>query len=478
MGTRGEGPALVDTKKHSGSGLRILCAKATVEFLGTFLLCFTITCAAGQAAPLAAVAIGSTLMCAIFAGGHISGAHYNPAVTLAVYIRGKCTLQEALAFWPAQFVAGFAGGGVGLLALPSSYPSGGYPALGAGVSEGSAFLAELILTFALTHNILHVATSDKQANNSYYGLAIGWTVLSGAISVGSISGGCFNPAVAMLTVVNGEASSELWVHIVGPLLGGFISGVVFRATRPSETTPEAPGSGEASVLKEQREALATYVLELIGTTLLSFTVACAASPSISSPLAPLSIGAMLMTQVFMGGPVSGGHYNPAVSLGCLVRGATGFKPLTFAIYVVVQLVAGMLGGVLARGVLDAPIGYPAVAAGVEVGRAFVAELVATFFLVFVVLQSATNSKTGGNSFFGLAIGLTVAAMAISVGGISGGAFNPAVAMLGLVSDESLASSFWVYFVAPPLGGLLAGCTFRIVSFDEFTVDKDAHAISI
>ena len=397
-----------------------------------------------------------------------SAAHYNPAVTLAVAIRGKCAPVEAALYWLAQIAGAFAGGGVGLVVLPQGQ-TGGYPVLGAGVTTGQAFVAEAVLTLSLAHTILHVATASKQTGNSYYGLAIGWTVLSGAISVGGVSGGCFNPAVAMLTVANGAASSELWLHVVAPLAGGLFAGVLFRFTHPQEVQgPEAP----AATMMSTRQALAPFVVEFVGTCMLAFTVGCAAAPSNGSGLAPLAIGAMLMTQVFMGGATSGGHYNPAVSLGALVRAAEGFTPRTALGYLAAQLAGGVAGGGLARAAVPA-IGFPAVASQTTVGAAFVAELVATSFLVFVVLQAATNSKTQGNSFFGLAIGFTVCAMAVSVGGLSGGAFNPAVAMLALVSGSPLASSFWVYLVAPPLGGVVAGIAFRVVSFDEFAIESEA-----
>ena len=135
-----------------------------------------------------------------------------------------------------------------------------------------------------------------------------------------------------------------------------------------------------------------------------------------------------------------------------------------------HLAGGVAGGGLACAVVPS-IGYPAVARSLPVGRAIICELVASFFLVTTVLQTATSSRTSGNSFFGLAIGFTVVAMAITIGPISGGAFNPAVGVLGLTTASSLTDLLgaynWVYAAGPLGGGLVGALVYRIVTFDEF-----------
>jgi aquaporin Z len=472
---------------------RKLVSKLMAEFLGTALLSFTIAAAAGQGAALAAVAIGSTLMCVIFMGGHISGAQYNPAVTLAVFVRGRMTLVEALLYMLVQLLGALSGGGSAMIVDPGW--SGGIGAPGVGsyttlnattgvldsnrVGLGSALVAEIVVTFALCHTVLHVATTNAQANNSYYGLAIGFVVLSGAISVGGVSGGAFNPAVAMLTAIKGTAgdNGNLWVWVIGPLLGGALAGSLFRLTHPSECD-----GVEGRFLYSVRTMIAPYVMEFVGTFMLCFTVAV-----VNSPLAPLSIGSMLMSMIFAGGATSGAHFNPAVTVGLLGRrelarwsaGASCSKikdhfNWRMALgYVCAQLLASCAAGLIGKVVLahSASIGFPNPAPGVLIGSAFWAELVATFFLVSVILQVATCSKVSGNSFFGLAIGYTVGAMAVAVGGVSGGAFNPAVGLLGWVaswtSPSSPPSAMWIYFVAPPIGGALAALAFRLLSYEEF-----------
>jgi aquaporin Z len=202
-----------------------------VEFIGTFFLVFTIGMTViepgvGQFAPLA---IGSVLMVMIFAGGHISGAHYNPAVSLAIFVRGKSTAAEMVAYWVAQLL-GAAMAGFLVLYLK------GFPQLTATVPDvGRALLAELLFTFALCYVILNVATAKGTANNSFYGLAIGFTVLAGAYAVGTVSGAAFNPAVALGAIVMGLFSAgNIWIYLVANLAGGALAGVVFRALNPGD----------------------------------------------------------------------------------------------------------------------------------------------------------------------------------------------------------------------------------------------------
>ena len=153
-----------------------------VEFIGTFFLVLTIGCTGLAAAPgvIAPLAIGGVLMAMIYAGGHISGAHYNPAVTLGVFLRGRCLASDVLPYWGAQLL-GAAGAAfiVGLALRGASVTPLVAPVFG-------AFLAEFLFTFALVYVVLNVATADATDGNSYFGLAIGFTVLAGAFAVGQV----------------------------------------------------------------------------------------------------------------------------------------------------------------------------------------------------------------------------------------------------------------------------------------------------
>ena len=166
------------------------------EFIGTFFLVFAVGCTVLGKVPLAPLAIGVTLMVMIYAGGHISGGHYNPAVTLAVLVRGKISRVDAVGYWVAQVVGGL------LAALAARYlvnPAKVTALSPSGRGVTVALLAEAIFTFALAFVVLNVATSRDHPDNGFYGLAIGFTVVAGAFAVGGLSGGAFNPAVAVAT---------------------------------------------------------------------------------------------------------------------------------------------------------------------------------------------------------------------------------------------------------------------------------------
>ncbi len=136
-----------------------------------------------QAAPLAPIAIGSILMVMIFAGGHVSGGHFNPAVTLAAFLRGRCERRDLLPYWIAQFVAG----AVAAVLVNFLLTGRANPAVVAVHPTVESFIVEFLFTFALCWVVLNVATSKATMGNSFYGLAIGFTVLVGAITVGGIS---------------------------------------------------------------------------------------------------------------------------------------------------------------------------------------------------------------------------------------------------------------------------------------------------
>ncbi|NCF66092.1 MAG: porin [Chloroflexi bacterium] len=204
------------------------------EFIGTFFLVFTVGMVSiDPAVPdgFAPIAIGTILAVMIFATGHISGGHLNPAVTLGVFIRGKISLNHAAIYWVVQLLAGVVAAlVVGLMkpALPASTQVGS-------IDVVSAFLAEFLFTFALVFVVLNVATAKATDGNSYFGWAIGFTVLVGAYAVGGISGGVFNPAVALGgSIMNMFAWSNIWLYLVAQLLAGVAAAYVFRFAHPGE----------------------------------------------------------------------------------------------------------------------------------------------------------------------------------------------------------------------------------------------------
>ncbi len=207
------------------------------------------------------------------------------------------------------------------------------------------------------------------------------------------------------------------------------------------------------------------VVEFIGTFFLVFTV-CTAISATGTVVAPLAIGSVLMVMVFAGGHISGGHYNPAVSTAVLLRGKLDSSE--FGPYVGTQLLAGVVAALVARVV----VGHHAAAVLPGVGKQLIVEFLFTFALAYVVLNVATAKATAGNSFYGLAIGFTVAAGAFAVGGISGGAFNPAVALGATILGALKWSHIWIYIVANFAGGAVAAVAFLYVNPDErITVEE-------
>jgi aquaporin Z len=197
--------------------------KLSVEFVGTFFLVFTVGMATAKtgAGTLAPLAIGSVLMVMVFAGGHISGAHYNPAVSTAVLIRGKITSNEWVAYVITQLVAAVL---AGLLVRGFN----GEASAAAVASTWKMLVAEFLFTFALAYVVLNVATAKGTEGNSFYGLAIGFTVATGAFAVGGISGGAFNPAVALGASVMGIFKwSHIWIYLVATLLGAAVAARAF-----------------------------------------------------------------------------------------------------------------------------------------------------------------------------------------------------------------------------------------------------------
>jgi aquaporin Z len=205
--------------------------KYLTEFIGTFFLVFTVgmtvvPLSIGSFAPLA---IGSALMIMVYAGGHISGGHYNPAVTLAVWLRGRCPASDVVPYWVSQII-GSVVASILVLALknePTVFPMG--------MNQFHALIAEFVGTFALAYVVLNVATAKGTAGNSFYGLAIGFTVVVMAFGLGGISCGAFNPAVATgITIMHLTKISCFWVYLLGNLGGGALAAIAFKFINPED----------------------------------------------------------------------------------------------------------------------------------------------------------------------------------------------------------------------------------------------------
>ena len=286
-------------------------------------------------------------------------------------------------------------------------------------------------------------------------------------------------------------ADKVWIHVVGPLAGAVLAGVLFLATHPRELDGEAPVCPGSVKL---REAAAPLLIEFFGTFFLAFTYACAMAPlNPLKQLAALSVGCMAVAQIYAGGVTSGAHYNPAITLAVLVRrklveyhsSGTRLKqrlitPLA-VMFMLTQSVAALCAGGVARGVMEfTKIGFPTlqrvssddVVTVLPQGRAVFGEMVATAVLAYVVLHSFTSEKTTGNGFFGLSIGLAMCGLTGALLHITGGALSPALGLLGLCadvgpySDYSAQHNIWIYWVGCPVGAAFAAVLFHVISFDE------------
>lgn len=199
--------------------------KYIIEFIGTFFLVLVVALTGNP------LAIGVVLAALVYMGGYISGAHYNPAVTLAVWMNKKIESAVALRYILTQFVAAVAAAAIYFVLQGKTF----IPQPGINISLPSAIIIEILFTFLLASVILHVAATTKTKGNDYFGLAIGFTLMAGAFAGGPISGGAFNPAVGVGPLLFDFAhianhTTNLFVYLFGPLVGGALASIVYKLT--------------------------------------------------------------------------------------------------------------------------------------------------------------------------------------------------------------------------------------------------------
>ena len=203
--------------------------KYIIEFIGTFFLVLVVGLTGNP------LAIGAVLIAAVYMGGYISGAHYNPAVTLAVWIRGKLKSNKIFGYMVSQVLGAFTAAFIAYVLIGKTF----VPSPGIGVDVWQAILVEILFTFALCSVILVVATSKKLEGNYIYGLAIGFTLAVGAFAGGNISGGAYNPAVALgPMILKSFLGTQNWnnliIYLIGPFAGAILAALAFRYLNPKE----------------------------------------------------------------------------------------------------------------------------------------------------------------------------------------------------------------------------------------------------
>lgn len=436
------------------AGEPTLMSKCAAEFVGTFMLVFAVGCnvLTNIASPFIGVSIGCTLMVAIYALGKISGGNFNPAVSLSLGFAKACGSSEGLdwktvgMYVATQVVAAVAAACTYSVLFWDTFtvqPAKGFSIIGAG-------LCELLYTFMLCFVVLNCAASTATKDNQWYALAIGFSVIAGAYGAGAISGGCFNPAVAIGIDLSSLGKGFGWsiAYTICECLGAGLATAIFMMVRPDQF-PE-----QASQV-QSLAAVAPLIAEFVGTFMLVLTAGLCVLAG--SPTAAFAIAACLMCMIYALGDVSGAHFNPAVTVAafCTRRGLDAVKACQY-------IVAQVLGGIAAAFSFAGIYGGKTFDLGPMAGHGWagvgVAELFFTFVLCFTVLCTAVAAPTKSKDMFGLAIGSCVTVGGYAVGGVSGGCLNPAVA-IGLSAAHILGGGlFWkglVYSVFEFAGGVLA-----------------------
>lgn len=322
-------------------------------------------------------------------------------------------------------------------------------------------LCELLYTFMLCFVVLNVAASKRVGGkNQFFGLAIGFVIVAGAYGPGAVSGGCFNPAVAFGIDSSSIQKGFGWclVYTVFELLGAGLAVALFKLVRPEENQAEGTPL-PAYQLKDQ------LIAEATGTFMLVLTVGM--NVLVESKAAAFSIAACLTCMIYAIGDISGGHFNPAVTVAIFARGKTDMN--TALAYIGTQLVAGFVGSLacaLVHGGSTFPIGP---GPGFNWGSVAVAEIVYTFVLCFVVLCVATVKEPASKELIGFIIGSCVTVGGLAIGKISGGSLNPAVSF-GIAGARVLfGGSFYkgvIYMIFEVIGGLLAAGVFKVTYPDQ------------
>lgn len=446
------------------------------ECWGTFVVVLTATCCSLVGGVWTSTAVAFAIMAMVYATAPTSGGHLNPAVSFAMGLIGLQPWMQVYKYCLAQLLgAALAAGTASMLLAPRQLSLAHVDAF----SFSHAILAEVLFTSMLCFVYLSCVASQRNNplsdGNQFFGLAIGFVAIAGGHAAGGVSGACLNPALAMGMDIRrlGLGWGVPWA--VAELVGASIGAFLYEVARPDEW----------ALLRGSQADFAGYVpsqarrcfCEFIGTFMLVLTVAL--NVATSSVATAWSAGAALMCMIYSLGGISGGHFNPAVTLAVLVSGRGAILPKDSGLYMGSQLLGGLAAGAVGALFRSAAPGNLAAlkvapAAGHTLLSAGCAELFFTFVLVYTFLAVATTrppaSQLSKHSFHAaLAIGACVTAGGFAAGGVSGGELNPAVAA-GLAVDSLVesAASLVTLVMWELTGALLAGVVFRATHASEFS----------
>lgn len=444
--------------------------KLAVEFLGVFLLTLTVVSLIVTRAPTAfvGIAIAFTVMVLVYSGGDVSGGHYNPAITLGCWMMGLISSAEAGQYAGAQFLGGY----LGALSGFSSYGIAFSVDPASGYSWWSVFACEALYTMWLVFTVLasiNVPSLLKGGaiGNQYYGLNIGFAILTGAASIGGITGGYMNPAIALgvdlSSMFSGGFGNSLW-YIGFELLGAAAASQLYKVTWSDKLGSKVISPNAAKLL-----------CEFFGVFWLTMSAGLIVSGG--AKVSAFAIAAVLATIVYNFGPVSGAHVNPAVTAAILVSGRNKISGSDALQYIGWQLSGGVVGGA-AFTLISGGKSFPlAPAAGANLFGVWAAEIIFTFVLCLTVLACATAAKINAD-MFGFLIGMCVTVGGFSASAMSGGCLNPAVG-LGFFTTDGFQKGFstdglgyWSQYAAAELvGASAAGGAFISTYVSEYDALK-------
>jgi len=433
------------------------------EFIGTFILVLTVGCNVRTGSdPWKVLSIAASLMVSIFALGSVSGANFNPAVSLALCLNGTLPLSKMFMYMGVQIVAGICAGLTYSMFFGSFNLSPGDKTADSTFEWYQAGMIELLYTFMLCFVVLRAAVADVNENaNEYFPIAIGFVVVAGGYAGGWISGGCFNPAVAVGIDVSSAQFGVKWClwYTLFELAGAALATGMHMLVDSEKLKPP-------TLVKKA-------ISEFIGTFYLVFTVfLCVLS---LQPAGGLAISASLMVMIYALGSVSGANFNPAVTLALLITNKGGMSASLAPVYMAAQLLGGFVAGATALFCCGGSKEIASLVPGSSnLTKALIGETAFTFVLCFVVLNVAcTTAKApimdGGaaKQIYGWVIGFCIMVGAGAVGGVSGAALNPAVAIpLDAMSKEFTMNSLG-YTAVEFLAAGIAGGLMMAVRPDEF-----------
>jgi len=387
------------------------------EFIGTYILVLTVGANVLTGSPTWGVlSIASSLMVAIFALASVSGANFNPAVSLALFMNGGMKASTMAMFWVSQLLGGIAAG----LTATACFGEFSNFGPGAGYSWVEAGAVEVLYTFMLCFVVLRVAVAEVNSDHSeYFPIAIGFVVVAGGYAGGFISGGAFNPAVAFgLDVASAHLGFKYClIYTLFEFVGAALAVAVHM-------TVDSRKDVEPTLAKKA-------ISEFVGTYFLVLTVFLNVTGA--SPAGGLSIAASLMCMIYALGGVSGANFNPAVTLALLITGKGGMTSSLAPVYMGAQLAGGFAAGATSIAITGTKLTLLPATFGFT--SALIGETFFTFVLCFTVLNVACTTMTeklmgGGPSdqIYGWAIGMCIMVGAGATGNVSGAALNPAVAL--------------------------------------------------